>query len=67
MNMDAADYALVCAKCGVPLALKNIEFHYMGYSFQKELPACPVCGQPYVPESLVTGQMADVERELEDK
>jgi hypothetical protein len=64
MNEDSG---LVCARCGVPLVLKNIGFQYMSYTFQKELPACPVCGQPFIPESLAAGQMADVEREMEDK
>ena len=28
---------------------------------------CPKCGEVYLPEALVKGRMADVERELEDK
>ena len=32
-----------------------------------EILCCPKCGEVYLPEALVKGRMADVERELEDK
>ena len=58
---------MLCARCGVPLEERTVFFTYLGHSFRKEIPACPLCGQPYVPEELALGTMADVEKELEDK
>jgi hypothetical protein len=42
-------------------------FNYMGFNFSTDLPRCPSCGLAYVPEDLVTGKMASVEIELEEK
>ena len=40
---------------------------YLENAFPVELPRCPKCGQVYVPETLATGKMLDVEKALEDK
>lgn len=42
-------------------------FDYLGHNFHTEILCCPKCGEVYLPEALVKGRMADVERELEDK
>lgn len=58
---------LMCIKCNVYLEEKKTDFKYMTFTFSKELPCCPSCGQVFIPESLVKGQMAKVEKELEEK
>ena len=58
---------LECKKCQVPLATKKVNFEYLKLNFFSEVPACPVCGQVYVPEELAKGKMAEVERNLEEK
>lgn len=58
---------LVCGRCAVPLEERPISLSYLGHSFQKKVPVCPRCGQPYISEELATGPIADVEKELEDK
>ena len=58
---------LECRKCRVALAVKKVNFEYLKQNFFAEIPACPVCGQIYVPEELAKGKMADVERNLEEK
>jgi hypothetical protein len=40
---------------------------YLGAKFPIELLKCPSCGLIYVPESLATGKMEQVEQSLEDK
>lgn len=46
---------------------KSTFFDYLGHNFHTEILCCPKCGEVYLPEALVKGRMADVERELEDK
>ena len=58
---------LICCKCNVELVQKKTTFSYMGFSFRTDLPCCPSCGQVYISEELVTGKMAEVEMELEEK
>lgn len=58
---------LECKKCRTPLVVKKVNFEYLKQNFFAEVPACPVCGQVYVPEELARGKMADVERNLEEK
>ena len=58
---------LICCKCDMELEQKKITFNYMGFNFHTDLPCCPSCGQVYIPEDLVTGKMAEVEMELEEK
>ena len=38
-----------------------------GHNFHTDILCCPKCGEVFLPEPLVTGRMAEVERELEDK
>ena len=54
-------------KCQVEIVPKSTFFDYLGHNFHTEILCCPKCGEVYLPEALVKGRMADVERELEDK
>jgi len=56
-----------CAKCGVPLVMKNTIFSYMGMTFSHEAPGCPECGMVMIPKELADGKMAEVEQLMEDK
>ena len=58
---------LICAKCKVPLSPGKVVVSYLGNQFPIELWKCPQCGAAYVPESLATGKMLQVEQALEDK
>lgn len=58
---------LMCYKCRCKLEYMKTEFEYMGFTFQYDLPRCPVCGQVHVPEELASGKMLKVEMELEEK
>ena len=58
---------LKCCKCDVTLVDKRTNFEYLAHNFFAEIPACPVCGQVYVPEQLAKGKMAEVEKNLEEK
>lgn len=57
----------VCARCQCNLVIKTVDVSYLGSSFPVDMPVCPQCGQVFVPESLATGKMAEVEKTLEDK
>ncbi len=63
----AEDRKLICHRCGVELVPVKTFFNYLGHNFNTELPACPKCGEVFIPESLVRGRMTAVEQELEDK
>ena len=54
-------------KLSVEMVPKSTFFDYLGHNFHTEILCCPKCGEVYLPEALVKGRMADVERELEDK
>jgi len=58
---------MICSLCNLELVPANANFSYLGHSFRSEVPRCPGCGQVYIPEDLVKGRMAEVEKELEDK
>ena len=58
---------LVCQKCSIPLESGRVMVQYLENAFPVELPRCPQCGQVFVPETLATGKMLDVEKALEDK
>lgn len=58
---------LMCSKCNVPMEEKELTFKYLNRSFRHKVPRCPKCGQVYLPEELVKGRMAEVEKSLEDK
>jgi uncharacterized Zn finger protein len=58
---------LVCNKCQQELVLAEVDVFYLGAKFEVELMKCPSCGLVYVPDSLATGKMEQVELSLEDK
>ncbi len=59
--------SLVCKKCQQPMTMGKVVVSYLGAKFPIELLRCPSCGLIYVPESLATGKMEQVEQSLEDK
>ena len=56
-----------CGSCGVSLEFAETEVSYMGSKYPAELPRCPMCGIVFIPERLALGQMAEIEKILEDK
>lgn len=58
---------LMCCKCDAVLEMKKVNFEYLAHNFFAEIPACPVCGQVYVPGELAKGKIAEVEKHLEEK
>lgn len=59
--------ALYCALCHVKLQPRKLNLDYLGHRVTHEFYCCPVCGQPYIPEEIVSGRMREVETMLEDK
>jgi len=57
----------LCDACGVTLELGTVEVAYLGSKYPVELPRCPICGLVFIPEQLALGQMAEIEKILEDK
>jgi hypothetical protein len=49
------------------MKIGKVKASYLGSEFPIELLKCPICGMVYVPESLATGKMLQVEQALEDK
>ena len=64
---EALEKKVICRRCQVEMVPKSTFFDYLGHYFHTEILCCPKCGEVYLPEALVKGRMADVERELEDK
>jgi len=62
-----SEQSLICAACQCPLEKKRVDFEYLTHTFFADALRCPCCGQVYLPEDLVTGRVAEVEMELEDK
>jgi uncharacterized Zn finger protein len=58
---------LVCNKCQQEMAMAEVSATYLGANFEIELMKCPSCGLVYVPDSLATGKMEQLELSLEDK
>ena len=56
-----------CCQCNVELELKKTTFTYLENEMYHPILRCPKCGQAFIPESLATGKIAQVERVLEDK
>lgn len=57
----------ICEKCGLVLEEKEMDLTYLGHSFHTRQLCCPGCGQAFIPEDMVRGRIAQVEKELEDK
>jgi hypothetical protein len=56
-----------CAKHRAPLECGKIELTYQGHTFPVDTLCCPICGEPFIPEALAKGKMAEVEHTLEEK
>ena len=56
-----------CCKCDVPMEEKKTVFLYLGHEMSYPVLRCPRCGQAFVPEELVNGKIAEVEKLLEGK
>lgn len=56
-----------CAACGKPLKPGKVMISYLGSAYPVDLLQCPSCGLVFIPEELVLGKMAEVEKSLEDK
>jgi RNase P subunit RPR2 len=61
------DSDLICSKCNIPLVMQKAVFSYLKHEMYVDLPRCPKCGLTFIPEELVNGKMAQVEKSLEDK
>ena len=58
---------MICCKCHKELALKRVDFTYLGHIFHTDAPRCPQCGMVFISNVLAEGKMAEVEKSLEDK
>lgn len=65
--MDGNDERIICVKCNTALVKTKTDFSYLKHNFNTELLRCPVCGQVYIPETLVKGKISEVEMALEEK
>jgi RNase P subunit RPR2 len=58
---------LICSRCNVEMTPAKTCFSYLNHSFHTEVLRCPLCGQVFIPESLASGRMTEVEISIEDK
>ena len=58
---------LICHKCNIPLEQRKTEFTYLNFTFNADLPGCPVCGSVFISEDFAKGKMTSAEMELEEK
>lgn len=65
--MGVENGAIYCACCKVQLQPQKRNLDYLGHRVTHEFLCCPVCGELYIPEELVSGRMREVETMLEDK
>jgi len=65
--MDENKSRMKCARCNVELVPAKAHFSYLGHMFHTEVQRCPECGQVFIPESLASGRMTEVETSIEDK
>lgn len=65
--LDKNDTPVICRRCKLQMIPEKTFFDYIGHNFHTDLLRCPKCNEVYIPEKLVKGRMAEVERELEDK
>ena len=56
-----------CVKCGREMEIRSASFVYLKRGFSHPLPVCPICGQVFIPEELVTEKMRAIEAQLEAK
>lgn len=58
---------IFCGKCKAELVLKKTDFQYMRFTFNHEVPVCPICGQVYLSEELVNEKVKELEKNFEEK
>ena len=58
---------MICMKCDRELEPSKVNLDYLGHQVTQEFLTCPVCGNLFIPESIVSEKMLNVEMELEDK
>ena len=58
---------MICIKCNAALVTIKAKFNYLGHELHSDVPRCPVCGQVYLSEKLVTDRIQKVEASVEDK
>jgi len=58
---------MMCARCDVELTPKKVNLDYLGHRITQEFLVCPVCGNLFIPEDIVTDKMQKLEAQLEDK
>jgi len=58
---------LICVRCEVALVEEKTELRYLGHSVSVKTMKCPRCGQVWLSEELVKGQIKEAEMALEDK
>ena len=58
---------LICVRCEVALVEEKTELRYLGHSVSVKTMKCPRCGQVWLSEELVKGQIKEAEMALDDK
>lgn len=53
---------IFCGKCKAELVLKKTDVQYMRFTFNHEVPVCPICGQVYLSEELVNEKVKELEK-----
>ena len=58
---------MICVKCNKELVPTKVNLDYLGHRITAEFLACPLCGNKYIPEKIVSDKMHKIEAQLEDK
>lgn len=58
---------MICVRCDRELEPSKVNLNYLGHQVTQEFLVCPVCGNLFIPEDIVSDKMQKVEEELEDK
>ena len=58
---------MICVKCDVELTPSKVNLDYLGHRITQEFLACPICGNLFIPEEIVSDKMQKLEIQLEDK
>ena len=58
---------MICMKCEKELIPSKVNLDYLGHRITHEFPVCPVCGNLYIPEDIVSEKIQKIESQLEDK
>jgi len=58
---------MICLKCHRELEVSKVNLKYLNHRVTQEFLCCPVCGNLFIPESVVVNNMRKIEMALEDK